>query len=378
MRALSAGLLGLLPLFAAALPACEIAPNYVENGDIDDAMARSNFKTVCKGLEMKDDDTRRYAASKMKEITDPIAKDCVCQFIGQGKNGWDAAIADGIKGSDRDDLAGCFAPIVAKADLAEREAAVVALAQIPAPIARKTLGEIAAAPGGASEVRVRAIGAVAGSPDFSDMLIGLLQSDPDPVVRTAAADGLGAMKDPKITAALSEAYGKDEDGTVRAAALIGMKKAGVPEADALVCKAMMEDPSPDVRSRAIGAFRGTKRPEAVACLRERALKFEEDGNVREQLLAVLKSSPRQEAADVLCDAIPFFMRSYVKEALPEKIPGTDIAKVQNDRDWERSYACFQKAVAQSGGYSCPAKMYTAFWFREVGGNAFIPKCPGIE
>ena len=93
-------------LFAAALLAlagCEITPSYVESVDIDDAMARNHFKTVCKGLEMKDDDTRRYATTKLKEITDPISQECVCQFVGQGKHGWDDAIADGLTGTDRDD-----------------------------------------------------------------------------------------------------------------------------------------------------------------------------------------------------------------------------------------------------------------------------------
>ena len=59
-------------LFAAALLAlagCEITPSYVESVDIDDAMARNHFKTVCKGLEMKDDDTRRYATTKLALTT---------------------------------------------------------------------------------------------------------------------------------------------------------------------------------------------------------------------------------------------------------------------------------------------------------------------
>ena len=368
-------------LFAAALLAlagCEITPSYVESVDIDDAMARNHFKTVCKGLEMKDDDTRRYATTKLKEITDPISQECVCQFVGQGKHGWDDAIADGLTGTDRDDLAGCFAEPVKKPDLGKREEAVVALAQIPAPSARAALGVVAADGAAATEVRVRAIKGIAGNVQFTETLLKLLADDGDAAVRTAAAEGLSGIKDEPVVQALIQAYEKDAEGEVRGAALISIKKSGFEQADEMVCKAMMEDASPAVRSRAIGAFRGTKRAEAIQCLRDRAFKVEEDGNVREQLLKVLKSSPKQEAADVLCDAIPFFMRSYVgSEALPTKIPGADIAKYQNDRDWERSYDCFQKAYRSSRGYSCPARMYTGFWFREVGGTAHIPKCPGV-
>ena len=361
-----------------ALAACEVVPNYVENVDIDDAMAREHYKTVCKGLEMKEADTREYATSKLKEITDPIAQECVCQFVGQGRDGWDPAIAEGLTGTKRDELASCFADLVVQGDIQKREEAVVALTRIPADASREAMKALAADPSAASEVRLRALKGIAGDARYTDTLLGLLKSDGDAAVRAAAATGLSGIEEAKVVDALMAAYKGDEDGAVRGEALISIKKSGFETADALVCSAMMEDPSPEVRKRAIGAFRGTKRPEAIACLRDRALAFEENGAVREQLLKVLKSSPKQEAADVLCDAIPFFMRSYVKEAMPTRIPGADIAKYQNDRDWERSYECLQKAYAKRGGYACPAQMYIGHWFREVGGNSYVPKCPGIE
>jgi len=83
-------------------------------------------------------------------------------------------------------------------------------------------------------------------------------------------------------------------------------------------------------------------------------------------------------AKILCDAIPFWLRTYNKEDIPDKIPGTDIIGAQNDRDFENSYACLQKAYAKSSGYSCFAKMYAGWWFRQVGGSAYVPKCPGYE
>ena len=87
------------------------------------------------------------------------------------------------------------------------------------------------------------------------------------------------------------------------------------------------------------------------------------------------SSPHDDSAQILCDAIPFWLKSYVVEDLPEKIPGTDIIKVQNDRDWERSYECVQKAYRARGGYSCYAKMYVGYWFNELGGTGSVPACP---
>ncbi len=101
-------------LFLAGLPfaGCDIPPSFVENSDIDAAMARSSFATVCKGLEMKEAATRSYAAMKLKSVQEPIAAECVCSFVVEGKHGWDPAIADGLKGTPRDDLAGCFAEVV--------------------------------------------------------------------------------------------------------------------------------------------------------------------------------------------------------------------------------------------------------------------------
>ena len=378
MRALLALPVATFGLALLPITGCEVVPNYVENGDIDDAMARENYQTVCKGLEMKDAKTRTYATGKLKEIADPIAQQCVCEHIGSGNDGWDAAIAEGLTGTDRDELASCFADLVVTGNIQKREEAVVALARIPADASRKAMGAIATDPAASPEVRIRALKGIAGDKRFTEQLLTLLKSDASASVRAAAATGLSGIPDESVITALVTAYETDEDGTVRGEALISIKKSGHPKADEMVCKAMMDDPSPDVRTRAIGAFRGTKRVEAVTCLRARALKFEENGAVREQLLKVLKSSPKQEAADVLCDAIPFFMRSYVKEALPTSIPGTDIVKYQNDRDWERSYACLQKAYNARGGYACPAQMYVGHWFREVGGTSYVPKCPGIE
>lgn len=372
-------LLAVLSLVGLTLSGCDIPPSFVENSDIDAAMARSSFATVCKGLEMKDAATRSYAAMKLKSVQEPLAAECVCQFVVEGKEGWDPAIAEGLKGTQRDDLAGCFAEVVKKPDLGKRLEAVVALAMIPAPSARAALDTVAKEAGADSEVRVAAIDkGIGGDTAYQATLLQLLADDSDASVRAAAAAGLSGIKGKEVMAALQGAYENDSEGAVRAKALLSLKNSGFRDADDLLCSAMIEDESPAVRSAAVGAFHATKRKKAIACLRNKALSLEEDGSVRQRLLTALKASPSQDAADVLCDAIPFFLQNYVKEALPEKIPGTDIAAMQNDRDWERSYECFGKAYARRGAYSCPAKMYIGHWYREVGGTAHIPKCPGIE
>lgn len=364
-------------LISGLLSACELTPSYVDRIDIDDAFARSSYKTVCKGLEMKEDDTRRYATERLIQVEDPIAGECICTNIVDEKDGWDDAVAAGLTGTERDELASCFTELVKKPDLPKRIEAVAALSKIPARVSRDTLAEIAVTPGD-SAVRVRAAEAIAGDSLYKEQQLQLA-SDSDTAVRAAAIGGLGAVKDDAdVLALLRKTAVEDAEGAVRASALRAVKKLEKSGADDLMCTAMMKDESAEVRSAAVGAFRGTKRDEPIACLRERAMTFEEDAGVRDALLGVLKSSPNKGAAKILCDAIPFWMKSYVLEELPEKLPGTSIVQAQNDRDWDNSYACLQRAYAKRGSYSCYGKMHVALWFREVGGTSHVPGCPGYE
>jgi hypothetical protein len=362
-------------LLLALLMGCDLTPNFVEASDIDDALIRNRYKTVCKGLEMKDESIRRYATTKLIEVTDPIAQECICTHIVHETKGWDKAIAEGLRNTRRDEIAGCFADLVKDPALPKRVEAIKVLRYIPAEAARAVMADIAASPGD-PEVRVAALEAIGGDKTQRDILVTLL-TDTSVEVRRAAAHGLTGIKDKDTKAALRTAATEDADGAVRGEALIALKKANARGIDDMLCTAMLNDESPEVRRRAITAYKGTKRDGPLACLRKKAFSKEEDGGVREQLLTVLKSSPSDKAAKILCDAIPHFMRAYVIEEIPDKIPGTDIVKAQNDRDWENSYSCVGRAY-RSGGYSCFAKMYLAQWFRDLGGTSYVPNCPGYE
>ena len=366
-----------LLLLALALAGCEVTPRYVENNDIDDAMAYSRYKTVCVGLTMKDEDTRAYATQKLAKVKEPIAAECICEHIGGKDDTWDPAIARGILGSDRDDIVGCFAERVARPDLPNREEAVVALANTSAPVSRTTLAQIAKEPG-EDPARVRAVSSLGSNPEELETLLTLLTTATEAPIRAAAATGLHGSKKKDVVAALMTAAKGDASGDVRAAAMTSVRPSGGPEVRTLLCEAMMKDPEPAARAAAVRAFHGTTRDDEVACLRDRTMALEEDATVRQTLLEALKSSPRDTAALALCDGIAFWMKSYVGDKLPENQPDKDIIKAQNDRDWERSYQCVGKAYKSIGGATCYARAYTGWWYRELGGSAFIPKCPGLE
>lgn len=369
-------------LFALVLSACEIAPSHVSSIDIDDAIPRKHYKTMCVGVKMKDEDTRRYATERLLALAnfDPVdpagveaGRACICESIVDPQGRIDLAIVEGMKGTRRDDVVSCLVTALENPAVEKRLEGVVGLANTAATAGRDALAKMATADPD-PEVRKRAIGAISGDPTYQGALL-TLSADPDAGVRAAAVEGMLKLKDPAVITRLTALAKEDPAGEVRGAALGILKVANAEGIDTMLCDAMMKDESPDVRRAAVLAFRGTKRDEAISCLRERALAKEDDSSVREAMLTTLKSSPNQKAADVLCEAIPFWMRSYVIDDLPDKLPGTDIAKAQNDRDWDNSYKCMERAVRSSSGYSCYARMYTAYWFEQVGGSAHIPKCP---
>lgn len=351
-------------------------PQSVTTTEVDNAIAKGDYETACVGLKMKSDDLRTHTAQQLVPVPEPEVDACLCAAL-QGKDGeWDAAVAEGMRGADREETVKCLADLALKADLPRRSDALKALGRMKAPVARTTLAKVASEPGD-SAVRAQAVAALAADRTQAALLIGLLANDADRLVRASAAQALGglaAASDPDALAALSKAATGDALGEVRAQALAALRKGGTPEAVETACRLMMDDPSAAVRQAAVQSFHGTRKPAEVACLRKRAFTLEDDANVRQAILDTLKTSPSDDAAKVLCDAIPFWLRSYMVKGLPDQVPGTDVIRAQNDRDFERSYACVGHAVGGSG-YSCYARQYVGTWFRELSGTAPVPKCP---
>lgn len=366
----------MLPLLSL-LFACEVPPSSVEAADVDNALARKHYKTMCVGLKMSDESLRTYTVERLRTIVDDdgiaIAEACVCEAVPHEHHGWDRAVIAGLRGKKGDGMVDCFAELVKQPDLKDRQDAINALALIPAPIARSTLADIAVDTGASGDARARAIKAIGPVADFRGQMISLLK-DPDAAVRAAAAEALGeGEKNGDAKKALKDAV-SDEDALVRAAVLSALKKLSGVAADEMLCDAMMNDPDATVREAAVLSFKGTKRGAAIKCIRDRAFAAEESSAVREAMLTVLKSSSSPDAAAILCDAIPFWVKTYLKEDIPDKIPGTDIVRAQNDRDWEKSYECVSRAL-RAGGASCYGKMYLGYWMNELGGTGYIPACP---
>ena len=369
------------PFLAAAslilLGACEMTPTTVEMRDVDDGMARELYKTVCKGLEMKDDDVRTYAAENLQQVEDPKGLECFCERVYKPGD-LDLPIARGLVGSDRGDMAECVLPAMDDPAVTDEDkvALVDILIRSNAEQADVRLVELARSSTN-PDIREKAISSLGGTGDPAVLaLLHELLSDAEPRVRKAAVASLVGQKDDVTAGKLKTIASGDSDGEVRAEAysvLKGLKAEGI---DALLCTAMLEDESPAVRRQAVLSMKGTKKAENLACLKKRAMTEELDGDVRSAVLTTLRANDK--SWPILCDAIPFYMATYITDQGPENVQGADIAKAQNDVDWNNSYTCFEKALRNRRGWSCKGHQYVAAWYEAVGGKTHVPACQGDE
>jgi hypothetical protein len=365
-------------VFAIGLAGCVLTPSRVGKEEIDDGLGLGAYNIICKGLEMEDPEVREYAVTKFHKIQEPIAAECVCEHI-MREGVWDDAVARGLKGAKRDDMVACLADVLDDPAVDREVELVTALKLTGAPLVPDRLYAFAKR---AEDPKARAI-AVSGllgstEQERIDFLLDTLANDASPEVRVAALKALRGQDSEVTTAAMRKAYAEDQDGVVRLEALRVINDGHPDDRDELICGAIMDDPAPEVRMAAIGMYKGTKREVALSCLRKRAFTTEEDGKVRQKLLDILGSSRADEAADILCELVPVWLAEYAADDIIYKIDGLKVMEAQNDRDWERSLECAQRAYAKRGKMDCYGKQYIAHWVRELGGSAHPPPCPKTD
>lgn len=353
-------------LLAACFPT---GPTFVSNADIDRAIGRADFDTLCAGLTQKSEETRSYAAEKLKDL-DAKEAGCTCDHLTyDGK--WDAAVLKGLKGSKRDDRAGCAAKLLDDPAQPDRAGLAKALLDLKAPAVRSRL--VTAATGDADPaVQAAAVPVFTNTKDAAELkLIADRFPTADVAWATAAAGVLAGQAE--AAPILRQAATAHADPSVRTAALEAYLATKPADLGEVVCKVVLEDAAADVRAAAIRMVKSSRDDAVWACMRTRATTPEADGVVRKAFLETLKGAAHPEAAKILCDAIPFWVRSYVGETAVEPQSDLDIVYYQNSRDFERSYDCVGAAV-KAGGYSCWGKAYLGAYFKELGGKASYPKC----
>ena len=355
-------------------------PNQLTVSDLENAVPQKNISKLCAGLKAMDPEIQQAAAENIRIFEPADIKECVCTALSDTSNGLRDGIIRGMKGEKRNAVAGCVAEVVKKPETPSRDIAISLMADIPAPIINKSLMELAMNSSDDKVVRASAIRAVGGYDDNYDDVASLFD-EKDPQIKTAVVETLSRHRKQKSARVLIKEALTHSSPEVRAAAMTSYAIHAPKSSEETLCKAMKEDESPKVRAAAVKGFRKTKSVSAVRCLREKAMILEEDRDVRAAVLDSLKMAegPAEKPAfTVLCDAIPFWLRNYVTDKLPEEDPETDIVKMQNDMDYKNSEKCFAKAYGQRKGLTCHATKYISWFYKQVSAqeDLHVPACPG--
>ncbi len=134
-------------------------------------------------------------------------------------------------------------------------------------------------------------------------LEGILQHNPDPQLRTAAALALGSKGDPEALSALSNSLIGEPDASegVRLAAASALGQLQLPEAVEPLAQALASDEDEDIREAAASALGELQQPEAVEPLAQ-ALASDEDEDVRAAAADSLGELPSPSALPPLLEA----------------------------------------------------------------------------
>lgn len=360
-------------MFLVLLLACEMpAPSFVDKRAIDVAERRADSLTICTGLKMKDESTRGYAAEKL--ATAVSIDDCLCETLTRD-GAWDLPVVRGMAKGEDDAHVGCAANLLDDPKLADRAGLVNVLVRIKVPMVQARLKVAAKSD---TDVAVRAAAMAVLRVDKDPEALALVMAtltDPNPTLRAAAATALAGVEAAKegLVAAT-----KDESALVRGAALASLRSMKGFAFAEVACPALRADADPSVRAAAATAMKGTKDEAMLACLREHMLEREDDASVRAAMLATLQGTSAQPAADALCEAIPFWIHSYIGEEHPDREGPSDIIFAQNNRDFNVSYDCVQRALKAGGYKTCEQKFYINDWFHELGGKNAAPRPCGAK
>ena len=366
-----------------ACGAKEINPNTITKEDLVTAVPKKDLGMLCSGLKSPDTELQQYAMEQLRIFDPKETSECIkTGLIDEGTHRFREGVLMGFRDEKRNAVASLATDFLMDSSIVNRDVAMGHLVLATAPIINSSILKVAQNSQDDPKVRAQAITAIGGYSDNFDAISELFE-DSNPDVKSAVLEALARHQTEKAARVLIKEGMADSNEQIRAAATTAYGQHAGKNAEQLLCEAMKNDASAKVRAAAIKGLRKTESVTAIRCLREKAMTLEEDRDVRAALIDVLRMAQgdAEPAANaVLCDAIPFWLRSYVTDKLPEEDPETDIVKTQNDVDFQNSEKCFAAAYKQRKGYTCHAEKYISWFYKQVSNqeSLYVPKCPGDE
>jgi len=368
-------------LFSILLACFDSTPTTVTKEDVTQAFIKKNVSTICVGLTMDEPEVQSFATEKLRALSGDDVVSCLCTNIVDVDGMLREGVAMGLKGETSNERAECFSKVLTSPNIGIPVRAVELFSQLEAPMVRTHLSKMVGDSSAKVEQRAKALELIARDEEYIDAAL-TLPEDSDPLVIAAGLKALGEHTKNKEGFRFITKHLGHENANIRAAAIGSFKRHVPTRADSTLCKAMLNDSEAIVRKAAVEALYKINRPDGVRCLRELAMKEEGDADVREALIKTLGSAmgdAKKPAYQALCDAIPFFLKTYVKDDVIDKLKGVHIVKEHNRVDWENSPKCVERAYKASTGYSCYAKMHIALWRNlTTGQDKKTPLCPGME
>ena len=295
-------------LFACTVP--ERDPNTVTEENIREALGRQDVKTLCLGMRSDDTFIQQFATEQLRGLAPKEAPECLKAGLVNDSKEFREGVLVGLKGEKRNVFGRVVVEMIKEPAYTGREMAILKLGEVTAPSVNAGILSIAQNKSDNPSVRAAAIRAIGGYADnFDD--VSELFDDGNAEVKAAVVEMLGVHTEEKSARTLIKEGLTHDDEYVRAAAITAYRAHARDRAEETLCTAMMDDSSPVVREAAVRGFRKTKSVSAVRCLRSRAMKLEENREVRVAILDSLKMAQgvaEKPAFTAMCDAIPFWLR----------------------------------------------------------------------
>jgi HEAT repeat protein len=353
--------------------------------DVDKAFVAKDYERACRGVRSSDDAVRSHAASRLSTVSDTVASECICDAMDDGAGGWDPAVLQGLAESKSEALGSCFAELVAKPDLKNRGAAVEALSTLRSKAASETLSELLGDDSLDAMARAGIIENLPRRPDDAALLIEIMKDGGDTSLQAAAATKLAvdAYPEDEVIPALLEASDSKEI-EVRLAAISSLRARKADEAGNAVNKAV-NDKDEAVRAAIFYLLAGSQDEFEVGELIRSAETEHQSPETRDALLHALVETScigrrteatirackggNDDAKTVLCEAIPYWIKTYVQTPTVDKNgglrppKGTAIIEAQNEADPDLTVSCLEDIIRnKTAGMTCFGEYFIKYWY----------------
>ena len=235
--------------------------------------------------------------------------------------------------------------------------------------------------------RVQAARLIAGDPEYVDTAFKLLEES-NPVLRAGALEVLGSYTQVSDARQPIKDSLNDNNPLVRAAAIKSFYAHFRNKADETLCKAMggvkgkEGDSDTVVRIAAISAYKDVTRRDPMSCLSRVANTMQPEPEIRQALLDTLSSAKedaRDTAYNVMCTALPFWLKNYIKDDVVDNLKGVGIVKALNNAHPTKVNSALMPPTSEQVSFHAMPKCIFHFGTNSKNGlEKKSPLCPGMD